>query len=62
MKRKRWDVEYRTSVDDRMIPINKNSPTYSKKTKALIKQMLKEEQDYITKNSGEVKTYRISEL
>jgi hypothetical protein len=62
VKRKRWDQEYRTTLNDKMFPINHTSPTYSKKTKNLMKEMLKEEQDYIAQHTGEVKTYHISEL
>jgi hypothetical protein len=62
VKRKRWDQEYRTTLNDKMFPINNTSPTYSKKTKELMKEILKEEQDYIAKHTGEVKSYHISEL
>jgi hypothetical protein len=61
-KRKRWDLEYRHTLDDRLIPINITSPVYSKRTKEHVKQMLKEEKEYIKKNTGEVRTYHISDL
>ena len=62
VKPKNWDLEFKHTASGKMIPINDTSPTYSRKAKEEMKRLRKEEQEYIKQQSGEVKTYHISEL
>lgn len=58
----RYGGEYRYGLNDKFIPKNDSSPTYSPATKREIKRLKKEEIEYAESMSGEVKTYHISEL